>query len=549
MTTAQNRFEEFTPKLASVIKEGYTAANLRADAIAGLTVAIVALPLSMAIAIASGVSPDRGLTTAIIGGFLVSALGGSRFQVGGPAGAFIVLVGATMALHGIDGLVLATFISGIILTAAGYLRLGTYVKYIPYPVTVGFTAAIGAIILASQLRDLFGLKLSVAEPGPLFEKLPVLWEALPTWNASALAIAVLTIAIIQGLRMARPGWPGMLIAVVAASMAAALLSLPIETIGSKFGGIPRTLPLPAMPDFSFDKVMAVLPAAFSFALLGAIESLLSAVVADGMSGRRHRSNAELAAQGFANMGSALFGGFCVTGTIARTATNVRAHAHGPVSGMLHSAFLLGFMLLAAPLASYVPLACLAGVLALVAFNMVERHAIAQISSASLGDALVLFATFAVTLTRDLMEGILTGFVIGAFLFIDRMGKSVLVEENDAAENAGFGKIGEDTVVYRISGAFFFGAAAAVGTVLDRIADRSANFVLDCSAVPLLDSTAANVLEGAVRKAAKKGARVAIAGASMQARLMLNAHGVKPPQVIFAVDVAEAIRQMHTERTP
>jgi SulP family sulfate permease len=544
--------ELFTPKLVTVFREGYRLEHLRADAIAGLTVAIVALPLSMAIAIASGVSPERGLYTAIVGGFLVSLLGGSRFQIGGPAGAFIVLVAATVARHGLDGLVLATFLSGIILAAAGYLRLGTYIKFIPYPVTVGFTAAIGAIIFASQLHDLFGLTLGGAEPGPLFEKLVALWGVWPTMNPSAVGIAVLTIAIIQGLRVWRPGWPGMLIAVAVASVLAAMLSLPVETIGTRFGGIPRTLPFPALPDFSPAKIAAVLPDALSFALLGAIESLLSAVVADGMSGRRHRSNCELAAQGFANMGSALFGGFCVTGTIARTATNVRAHAHGPVSGMLHSVFLLAFMLVAAPLASYIPLACLAGVLALVAWNMIEKHAIAQIVSASRGDALVMFATFIVTLTRDLMEGIITGFVIGAFLFIDRMGRAVAVEhapliQGDVADSeqrgADFEHVDPGTVVYRISGAFFFGAAAAVGTVLDRISDRHRNFILDCSAVPLLDSTAANVLEGAVRKAEKKGAQIAIAGATVQARRMLFAHGVKPPRVIFSTDVAEAVAEL------
>ncbi|MCU0790271.1 MAG: SulP family inorganic anion transporter [Nitratireductor sp.] len=538
--------ELFTPKIVTVFREGYRLEHLRADAIAGLTVAIVALPLSMAIAIASGVSPERGLYTAIIGGFIVSLLGGSRFQIGGPAGAFIVLVAATVATHGVDGLILATFLSGVVLAIAGYLRLGTYVKFIPYPVTVGFTAAIGAIIFASQIHDLFGLTLSGPEPGPLFEKLEALWAAWPTFTPGALAIAVMTIAIIQGLRVWRPGWPGMLVAVAAASIVVYLSGMPVETIGTRFGGIPRTLPMPALPDFSLDKIIAVAPNALSFALLGAIESLLSAVVADGMSGRRHRSNCELAAQGFANMGSALFGGFCVTGTIARTATNVRAHAHGPVSGMLHSAFILAFMLLAAPLAAYIPLACLAGVLALVAWNMIEKHAIAQIVSASRGDALVLGATFIVTLTRDLMEGIITGFVIGAFLFIDRMGKAVAVEAaplRDVADTAprgdDFENVDPQTVVYRISGAFFFGAAAAVGTVLDRISDRHRNFILDCSAVPLLDSTAANVLEGAVRKAEKKGTRIAIAGASVQARRMLVAHGVKPPRVVFATDVAEA----------
>ena len=265
-----------------------------------------------------------------------------------------------------------------------------------------------------------------------------------------------------------------------------------------------------------------------------------------MSGRRHRSNCELAAQGFANMASALFGGFCVTGTIARTATNVRAGAHGPVSGMLHSAFLLAFMLLAAPLAAYIPLAALAGVLALVAWNMIERHAIRQILAGSRGDFAVLAVTFSVTLLRDLTEGILAGFIIGALLFIDRMGKLVAVEgglvEADRPDEPGRGQpdgADPDTVVYRISGAFFFGAAATVGTVLDRIADRHSRFILDCSQVPHFDTTAANVLEGAVRKAERKGARIAIAGASSQARQVLAAQGVREPRVIFTASVDEA----------
>ena len=362
----------FAPKLVTVLKEGYAFADLHADIIAGLTVAIVALPLSMAIAIASGTTPDRGLFAAIVGGFLVSALGGSRFQVGGPAGAFIVLVSATVTRHGIDGLVLATMIAGMILIAIGYLRLGTYIKFIPYPVTVGFTSGIAVIIFASQLHDLFGLTLSDKEPGDLIPKLLALANALPTVNPTAVAVAVASIALIQGLKTLRPTWPGMLIAVVVTAAATALLSLPLETIGTRFGGIPRTLPVPALPDISLAKLQAVLPDAISFALLGAIESLLSAVVADGMTGRRHRSNCELVGQGFANIGSALFGGICVTGTIARTVTNVRAGARGPVSGILHAVFLLLFMLVAAPLAAYVPLAALAAVLSVVAWNMADR---------------------------------------------------------------------------------------------------------------------------------------------------------------------------------
>lgn len=294
--------ELFTPKLVTVLREGYGVAKFRADAVAGLTVAIVALPLSMAIAIASGVSPDKGLFTAIVGGFLVSALGGSRFQVGGPAGAFIVLVAATVAQHGVEGLVLATMMSGVFLLATGYLRLGTYVKFIPYPVTVGFTAGIAVVIFASQLRELFGLTLAEKEPGELLPKLIALGEAAGTVSAAAVAVSLLAIGAIVALKRFLPSWPGMLIAVLLASMAVALFALPVETIGTRFGGIPRTLPLPALPTFSWELALAVFPAAISFTLLGAIESLLSAVVADGMTGRRHRSNCELVAQGFANIG-------------------------------------------------------------------------------------------------------------------------------------------------------------------------------------------------------------------------------------------------------
>jgi sulfate permease, SulP family len=546
--------ELFTPKLITILREGYDLPKFRADAIAGLTVAIVALPLSMAIAIASGVSPDKGLFTAIVGGFLVSLLGGSRFQVGGPAGAFIVLVGATVAAHGVNGLVLATLMSGVFLTLTGYLRLGTYIKFIPYPVTVGFTAGIAVIIFASQLHELFGLTLAGKEPGELIPKLIVLSQAASTTNFSAMVIALLTIVTIGGLKFWRPHWPGMLIAVTLAAFAASILSLPLETIGTRFGGIPRTLPIPSLPEFSLDQIQAVLPAAISFTLLGAIESLLSAVVADGMTGRRHRSNCELVAQGFANIGAALFGGFCVTGTIARTATNVRAGAHGPIAGMMHAVFLLLFMLIAAPLARYVPLAALAGVLAVVAYNMVEKHAFVALLRSSKGDALVLLTTFLLVIFRDLTMGITVGFALGSLLFIDRMGKAISIDAHTplVPEDVADTSNGErttyqsamatdpNTVIYRLSGAFFFGAASTVGSILDRIADQRKNFILDCTAVPLLDSTAANVLQGAVKKAHRSGVRFFITGASTQARHMLFTHGVRPPHVEYAASIQDAI---------
>src|SRR3982074_1369963 len=553
--------ELYAPKLLTVLREGYGIADFRADVIAGLTVAIVALPLSMAIAIASGVTPDRGLYTAVVGGFIVSLLGGSRFQIGGPAGAFIVLVALTVQRHGVDGVILATSMAGLFLIAAGLLRLGTYIKFIPYPVTVGFTAGIAVIIFASQLRDLFGITLTTKEPGEFIPKLEALALSMHTANFSAVAVAAVSIAIIVGLKKLRPHWPGILIAVVVAALAAFALALPVETIGTRFGGIPRQLPQPAWPLFSLAKARAVLPDAIAFALLGAIESLLSAVVADGMTGRRDRSNCELVAQGVANIGSALFGGICVTGTIARTATNVRAGARGPVSGMLHSVFLLLFMLIAAPLASYIPLAALASVLVVVAWNMAEKQEFATLIRSSRGDATVLLATFLLTIFRDLTEGILVGFALGAVLFINRMAEMTGIEAAaplvtvDKADD-GNGDRGPydsrlaadpDVLVYRITGAFFFGAASTVGTVLDTIADTRKAFVVDFAAVPFLDSTAANAMSRVAARAKRQGIRLYITGASPTVRRALLTHGVRPPRARFRETIARAIADIKGRR--
>ncbi|HLI99389.1 MAG TPA: SulP family inorganic anion transporter [Bradyrhizobium sp.] len=553
--------ELYVPKLVTVLRERYGLTDFRADVISGLTVAIVALPLSMAIAIASGATPDRGLYTAIVGGFIVSLLGGSRFQIGGPAGAFIVLVALTVERHGIDGVILATAMAGVFLIAAGLLRLGTYIKFIPYPVTVGFTSGIAVIILTSQLKDLLGITLAGKEPGEFIPKIEALARGLPTASIPAIAIGAVSIAIIVVLRRLKPHWPGILIAVVVAALASWAWSLPVETIGTRFGGIPRQLPYPSWPSFSLAKVQAVLPDAIAFALLGAIESLLSAVVADGMTGRRHRSNCELVAQGFANIGSALFGGICVTGTIARTATNVRAGARGPVSGMLHALFLLLFMLLAAPLAGFIPLAALAAVLVVVAWNMAEKHEFALLIRSSRGDAMVLLATFLLTVFRDLTEGILVGFALGAALFINRMAEMTEVEADTQlvpADRADFAN-GErlpydaglaadpDILVYRISGAFFFGAASSVGAVLDSIADRRKAFVVDFAAVPFLDSTAANAMARVTAKAARQGIRLYITGASPAVRRALLTHGVIRPHATYRETIARAVADIKGER--
>ncbi len=407
--------DHYMPKLVTILHEGYDFAALRTDALAGLTVAIVALPLSMAIAIASGASPERGLYAAIVGGFVVSALGGSRFQIGGPAGAFIVLVAAAVERHGIDGVLLATVMAGAMLALAGLLRLGTYIKYIPHPVTVGFSAGIAVIIFASQLKDFLGLTLSGKEPGELVDKMPALAHALGTFSPAALGLALLSVGLIVGLRKYRPQWPSLLIAVVATAVLTVVFHLPVETIGTRFGGLPSGLPPPQLPAFSLAKAQAVLPDALVFALLGAIESLLSAVVAQRMGGGRMRANGELVAQGLANIASALFGGICVTGTIARTATNVKAGSRGPVSGMLHSAFLLLFLLLAAPLANSIPLAALAAVLVIVAWNMAERHAVWMVLRSSSGDAAILLTTFGLTVFRDLAEGVIAGCLLAAIV--------------------------------------------------------------------------------------------------------------------------------------
>ncbi|MFV0367250.1 MAG: SulP family inorganic anion transporter [Hyphomicrobiaceae bacterium] len=542
----------FTPKLITVLRDGYGWAQFRADAIAGLTVAIVALPLSMAIAIGSGLSPEKGLYTAIVGGFIISAFGGSRFQIGGPAGAFIVLIATIVERHGYDGLVLATMMAGVMMMGVGFLRLGTTIKYIPFPVTVGFTAGIAVIIFASQVKELFGLEIA-NEPAALIPKIGAISASIHTFNTTAIGLAGLSIGIIVALRRFRPSWPGLLIAVGIAALATYLFNLDVATIGTKFGELPRTLPIPDLPLLDPAKMYAVLPDAIAIALLGSIESLLSAVVADGMTGRRHRSNCELVAQGAANIASVAFGGMCATGTIARTATNVRSGAHGPVSGILHAIYILLFMLIAAPLASYIPLASLGAVLAIVAWNMAEKHEFWSLLRASWGDALVLMTTFLLTIFEDLTIAIGVGVVLGSFLFLHRMAEAVEVETgqrvmpSDEADATGAARTAYDPdaasgdiVVYQISGAFFFGAAAAVGGVLDRIGRYPKAFVLDFSEVPLVDSTAAKALERFVERLHRSGTRVYFAGAGKSVRRTLLIAGLRKPLVRYATTADDAV---------
>jgi len=416
MTDGAATAHRLLPKLVTILHEGYGLDALRKDAFAGLTVAVVALPLSMAIAVASGVSPERGLYTAIIGGFLVSLLGGSRFQIGGPAGAFIVLVAGTVAKYGMEGLLVTVLLSGLMLSVLGLMRLGQLVRFVPHAVTVGFTGGIAVTILASQLKDLGGLSLKGAEPGALVEKLAALAGALSSFSLATFATGVGVAAVIFALRRFRPSWPGMLIAVALASVAVFLLHVPVETVGGRFGAISGGLPPPRTPQMSPALVLQMLPSALTFTLLGAVESLLSAKVADGMTGRRHRYNMELIAQGVANVASAIFGGLSVTGTIARTATNIRAGARTPLAGMLHAAALLLFMLFAAPLVGFVPLSALAGVLIVVSWNMVEKteflRALRDWRTGS-----VLAVTFALTALHDLSAGFVAGCLLASVLSV------------------------------------------------------------------------------------------------------------------------------------
>jgi len=401
------------PKILTTLP-GYTAAAFRADAIAGVTVAMVALPLSIAIAIASGAPPATGIVTAVVAGFLISALGGSRVQVGGPTGAFIVVVAGIVAAHGMDGLVLATAMAGVILLIAGFLRAGSLIEHVPEPVILGFTLGIAAVIATSQLKDLLGLH-PATDPAAFLEKVPVLWAAREGFSAAALGLGVATMALITILRRLAPRVPGLIVAVAATSAFAAIAQLPVDTITSRFGALPRGLPWPALPEASAQRMLALLPSALTIAFLAGIESLLSALVADRMIGGRHRPNAEVLAQGAANLGSALFGGLPATGAIARTATNVRAGGRTPVAGIVHALTVLLVMMVAAPLAGRLAMPALAGLLMITAWNMAEPHRWRGYARMPAGDLALLILTALLTVLVDLTVAIGTGVFLGLLL--------------------------------------------------------------------------------------------------------------------------------------
>lgn len=402
------------PKIISTLR-GYDAAQARADLLAGITVAMVAIPLSLAIAIASGATPAQGLVTAVVAGFLISALGGSRVQIGGPTGAFIVVVAGVVAAHGIDGLVAATFLAGCILVLAGLLQAGALMSLVPAAVVEGFTIGIAVIIAESQIKDFFGMRLA-QDPADLLEKLPALWAARNTLHIPALATGIATIALIVAMRRLAPRWPGLIVALALGSALAA--SLPgVETLGDRFGALPSALPAPRIPDLS--RAWDLLPSAFVIAFLAGIESLLSATVADRLIQGRHRANAELVAQGVANLGSAIFGGLPATGAIARTATNVRAGGRTPVAGLVHSVVVLLVMVIAAPLAAHLAMPALAGLLIVTAWNMAEPHRWPAYWRNPWPERGLLLATLVLTVAMDLTVAIGTGVALGLLLRIWR----------------------------------------------------------------------------------------------------------------------------------
>jgi SulP family sulfate permease len=528
----------FVPKLITVLREGYRARDFRDDAIAGLTVAIIALPLAMALAIASGTTPDKGLVTAVVAGFIISALGGSRFQIGGPTGAFVVVVFNVIHAHGYDGLVLATLMAGAMLLVAGLARFGDWIKYIPDPVVTGFTSGIAVIIFSSQIGDLFGLSLA-SVPADFIAKWAAFWQARGSFSPWAAGVAFGALGVIIVLRRAAPKQPGFLIAVIAASLLVYVLNIPVDTIGSRFGGIPSSLPLPQWPEISFTRLQELLPSAFTIAFLAGVESLLSAMVADGMTGRRHRSNCELVAQGTANIASALFGGMPATGAIARTATNIRSGARSPVAGMLHALFILLFILLLSPLASFIPMASLAAILVVVAWNMSELEKFRNLLRAPRGDMVVLLLTFGLTVLVDLTVAIEVGVVLAAILFMHRMSQVQTAEfgaalwqhdEDDFTRLPNGGYAQRDALpagieVFRLNGPLFFGNAARLGDILDAmIGPWPGALILRMRDVPMVDATGVGALGEFLRRCQVHGTKVIVTGIQPQPRQVLNQMG-------------------------
>jgi SulP family sulfate permease len=501
----------FKPKLLDTLST-YNRHQFTKDLMAGVIVGIVALPLAIAFAIASGVSPEKGLFTAIIAGFIISAMGGSRVQIGGPTGAFIVIVYGIVQAHGVDGLIIATFMAGIMLVIMGFARLGSVIKFIPHPLIVGFTSGIALIIFSSQMKDFFGLQMGTV-PADFLEKWKDYIHHFGSINTDSVIIAASTVLIVFLWPKVTHKIPGSLIAILITTAAVHLFHLPVETIGSKFGNIPSSLPAPTIPALDFTTIRNLVQPAFTIALLGGIESLLSAVVADGMIGGNHRSNMELVAQGTANIFSSIFGGIPATGAIARTATNVKNGGRTPVSGIIHAATLLLIMLFVGKWAALIPMATLAGILVVVAYNMSEWENFVSILSGPRSDAAVMVTTFLLTVLIDLTVAIEIGMVLAAFLFMRKMIKfsevsvitrDVLQNEKESDEAMVNYDLPERVEVFEITGPLFFGAAYKFKEAIKYIENRPRVLIIRMTNVPIIDATGIKTIREVYKDSVHKG---------------------------------------------
>jgi len=495
----------FKPKILDTLKN-YNKQQFLKDLIAGIIVGIVALPLAIAFAIASGVSPEKGLFTAIVAGFVISAFGGSKVQIGGPTGAFIVIVYGIVQQYGVNGLIIATFIAGIMLMIMGFARFGSVIKFIPHPLIVGFTTGIAVIIFSSQMKDFFGLGMGTV-PADFIQKWQAYFHHLSTFNWYAVAIGAGTILIISFFLKITHIIPGSLIAILLATMAVQLFHLPVETIGSRFGNIPSSLPYPSVPHLDLGIIKNLIRPAFTIAILGGIESLLSAVVSDGMIGGNHRSNMELVAQGGANIASAIFGGIPATGAIARTATNVKNGGRTPVAGIVHALTLLVIMLLVGKWATLIPMSCLAGILIVVAYNMSEYTTFIHIIKGSRSDAAVLLTTFLLTILFDLTLAIEIGMVLAVFLFMRKMIKisnvSSFLNENENGNDKDENSITKfniprDVEVFELSGPMFFGAAYKFKDAIKLIEKKPKVLIVRMHHVPIIDATGLHTISDVLR---------------------------------------------------
>ncbi|HVU24918.1 MAG TPA: sulfate permease [Opitutus sp.] len=530
MSESGESYLAFRPRLAECLRS-YSRERLFADLAAGVTVGVVALPLAMAFAIASGVTPQAGVFTAVIAGFIISALGGTRVGIGGPTGAFIVILYGIYAKYGAENLAICTMMAGAILFIMGAARMGTMIKFIPYPVTMGFTSGIAVLIFSTQIKDFLGLQVAQV-PSEFFAKMRALLGALGTvqWTTLLLAAGSLAVILFWPKRWQRRV-PGSIVALVVGTVVAAACGLPVETIGTRFGGIPQGLPALHMPDFSWENVRNLVQPATTIALLAAIESLLCAVVADGMIDDRHDSNQELMAQGLANLASPLFGGIAATGAIARTATNVKCGGRTPVAGIVHAATLLVIILVAAPAAKFIPLATLSAVLVNVALNMGEWHNFMRLPKWPASDAVVFLTAFALTVAVDLTVAVEVGMVLAAILFIKRVSEtSQITAVDEATETEGshhslIGKqIPERVMIYRMFGALFFGAADKLESALRREKQEPDVLILRMRKVMAMDATGLNALEDLHERLRAKGKHLVLSAPHTQPLFVMEKAG-------------------------